>query len=277
MSSIRSELQEQAQNAIIQYAIFRWESAVVIAGTILLLAFFPHPFTWWPAWIWLLLGILGVAAIIYTSVTDASANGRMLRELYQERFNPRRIKDQGLRADVETALAYQSSIEEQVQQRDGDVLRERLEDTANRLSEWVANIYQLALQLDAYRHDTLLAREWQTVPQEVQEWTTRRAQEADSHVQQELDEVLESKQKQLELLQQLRRRMKRAELQMEQSLTALATIYNQLHLIDIQELDSGRSQRLQEGIQEQVERLNDLIGSINEVYDYHTARGGVTV
>ena len=40
---------------------------------------------------------------------------------------------------------------------------------------------------------------------------------------------------------------------------------------NIIELDSGRSQRLQEGIQEQVERLNDLISSISEVYDYHTA------
>ena len=274
MSSIRSELQEQAQNAILQYAIFRWESAVVVAGTILLMAFLPHPFSWWSVWGWLLMGALGLAAIIYTSVTDVATNGRMLQELYQERFNPRRIRDKNLRADVETALEYQRRIEEQVQQRASDVLRVRLEDTANRLSEWIANIYQLALQLDAYRQDTLLAREWQTVPQEVQEWTTRRAQEQDSSVQQEFDEVLASKKKQLELLQQLRRRMKRAELQMEQSLTALATVYNQLHLIDVQELDSGRSQRLQEGIQEQVERLNDLISSISEVYDYHTAGVG---
>ena len=64
--------------------------------------------------------------------------------------------------------------------------------------------------------------------------------------------------------------MKQAELQLEQGLTALATIYSQVQLLDAQALDSSRSERLRADIQEQVERLNDLVASINEVYDYHT-------
>jgi uncharacterized protein YoxC len=56
---------------------------------------------------------------------------------------------------------------------------------------------------------------------------------------------------------------------MEQSLTALATIYSQVQLIDAQGVDSGRAERLQADIREQVDRLNDLVSSINEVYDYH--------
>jgi uncharacterized protein YoxC len=62
--------------------------------------------------------------------------------------------------------------------------------------------------------------------------------------------------------------MKQAELQLEQGLTALATVYSQMQLIDAQDLDSSRSERLRADIQEQVERLNDLVASINEVYDY---------
>jgi len=35
-------------------------------------------------------------------------------------------------------------------------------------------------------------------------------------------------------------------------------------------VDSSRSERLQADIQEQVSRLNDLVSSISEVYDYRT-------
>jgi hypothetical protein len=104
MSTIRSELQKKAQSAILQYAFFRWESAVVLAGTILLTALFPHPFSWWPVWGWPLLGLLGLAAIVHSSLTDAEINARILQELFREQFDPRQIRDQDLRADVETAL-----------------------------------------------------------------------------------------------------------------------------------------------------------------------------
>jgi hypothetical protein len=69
-------------------------------------------------------------------------------------------------------------------------------------------------------------------------------------------------------MQALDARMRQAELQMEQSLTALATIYSQIQLVDAQAVASGRAERIQADIQEQVARLNDLVASINEVYDY---------
>jgi len=268
MSTIRSELQKKAQSAILQYAFFRWESAVVLAGTILLTALFPHPFSWWPVWGWPLLGLLGLAAIVYSSLTDAGTNARILQELFQEQFDPRRIRDQGLREDVETALEYQRHIEAQVRGQRTGVLRDRLEDTANQLSNWIGNIYRLALRLDAYREDTLLARDRMNVPDEIEALAARRRRESDPAVQQELDEVLESKGKQWQTLRALDARMKQAELQLEQSLTALATVYSQVQLVDAQDVDSSRSERLQADIQEQVSRLNDLVSSISEVYDY---------
>jgi len=270
MSTIRSELQKKAQSAILQYALFRWESAVILAGTILLTALFPHPFSWWPVWGWPLLGLLGLAAIVHSSLTDAETNARILQELFQEQFDPRRIKDQDLRADVETALEYQRHIEALVRGQRSGVLRDRLKDTANQLSNWAGNIYRLALRLDTYRGDALLARDREKVPQEIEALAARRRQDSDPAIQQELDEVLESKGKQWQTLRDLDTRMQQAELQLEQSLTALATVYGQVQLIDAQDVDSSRSERLQADIQEQVSRLDDLVSSINEVYDYHS-------
>lgn len=270
MSTIRSELQKKAQSAILQYAFFRWESAVVLAGTILLTVLLPHPFPWWPVWAWPLVGVLGLAALVYSSLTDVETNTRVLQELFREQFDSSQIKDQELREDMETALEYQRGIEAQVRRHQAGVLRDRLEDTADQLSAWIGNIYRLALRLDAYRGDALLAKERRQVPQEIEALAARRRRESDPTVQQELGEVLESKSKQWQTLRSLDSRMKQAELQLEQSLTALATVYSQVQLIDAQDVESSRSERLRADIQEQISRLNDLVSSINEVYDYHT-------
>jgi biopolymer transport protein ExbB/TolQ len=265
MSGTRSELQKKARSAMLQYAFFRWESAVVLAGTILLTALWPRPFSWWPVWGWPLLGLVGLVGLVYSSLTDVETNARVLLQLFQQQFDPRKIKDQALRREVETALEYQRRIEAQARQQRPGALRDRLENTANQLSDWIGNIYELALRLDDYRRNELLARERETVPREIEELAARRKLESDSALQRKLDQVLESKGKQWQTLRALDTRMKQAELQLEQSMTTLATVHSQLQLIDARDVDSGRSARLEADIKEQVEQLDDLINSINEI------------
>lgn len=274
MTTVRSELQKQAFSATIQYALFRWESAVVIALTIVLSVLFRRPFVWWPPFGWLLIGLIGLGAIVYSSLTDAETNARVLLKLFQEQFDPREINDKELRQSIENALEYQRRIEVLIRRQSPGVMRDRLEDTANQISQWIANIYQLALRLDAYRADDLLARERQALPKEIEQLTSQRRVETNADVQAQLDSVLEGKAKHWQTLRALDARMKQASLQMEQSLTALATIYSQVQLVDAQSVASGRAERLQADIQEQVARLNDLVNSINEVYNFQTKSMG---
>ena len=270
MTTIRSEIQKKAQSAILQYAIMRVESAVVIAGTILLTVLLPRPFGWWPIWGWPILGVLALAGLVYSSITDADANAQVILNLFQEQFNPREIKDRDLRQEVETGLEYQRRIEAQIRKQRPGVMRDRLEDTAGQISEWVATIFRLAQRLDAFRGDKLLDRERQAVPKEVESLTARRKLEGNPAVQQQLDDVLDAKRKQWVALRALDARMKQAQLQLDQSLTALATIYSQVQLVDAEDVNSGRAERLRTDIKEQVDRLNDLVSSINEVYNYQT-------
>jgi len=60
--------------------------------------------------------------------------------------------------------------------------------------------------------------------------------------------------------------MKEAGLRLDQTTTALATVYSQVQLIDAQSVGSGHADRLQADIQEEVARLNDLVESLREVY-----------
>ncbi len=265
MTTPRTKLQQEAQSAILQYAFFRWESGVVVAGTILLTLFFPRPFPWWPVWGWPVLGFLGVVGIFASSLTDAEANAEVLLRLFQEQFDPGEIRDPDLRREVEGALAYQRRIETLVREQRPGVLRDRLEDTASQLSDWIANIHELALKLDGYRHDELLAEERETVPQEIEGLAARRDRERDSKLREDLEKVLESKGKQWETLRKLDKRMRQAELRLEQSTTALSTVYGQIQLVSARDVSSGRSERLEADIREEISQLNDLIKSINEV------------
>jgi hypothetical protein len=186
-------------------------------------------------------------------------------ELLQQRFDPRKVADEALREEVETALTYQQRIETQIRRQRAGALRERLEDTANQLSDWIANIYRLAVTLDAYRRDDLLAEERRAVPQEIEDLSARRDRERDPELRQELGRVVESKGKQWQTLRTLDARMKQAELRLEQTMTALSTVYGQIQLIGARDVDSGRAERLEADIQEEVDQLDDLISSINEI------------
>jgi hypothetical protein len=270
MTTIRTELQKQAQSVLLQYAIFRWESALIVAITIVLTFLLPRPFVWWPRFGWPLLGLIGLAALVISSLTDAQANARILHQLFQEQFDPRRIRDRELRSKVESALEYERRIETLVPQRGEGVIRDRIEDAAAQISDWLSNIYQLAIRIDAYRGDDLLARERESVPREVDRLVAQRQAEKNPTVQAQLDSVLDSKRKHWQALRELDARMQQAVLQMDQSLTALGTIYSQIQLIDAQSIGSGRAERLQADIREQVNRLNDLVKSINDVYNYST-------
>jgi hypothetical protein len=269
MSSFRNQMTKEARSAIVQYALFRWENAVILAGTIVLTGLMPNPFPWWPIWGWPLLGLLGIGVIFYSSLTNEKKNAELLLRFFQEQFDLKAIQQPELREEVELALEYQRRIETQVRQKGRGILWDQPGDTANQLNDWIANIYRIAKRLDVYRRDGLLDSQRETVPGEIRSLEGRIEQEDNPSFRGQLKELLESKKRQWETVQALDARMKQAELQLSQTLAAMATVDSQVKLIDAQDVESGRSERLREDIQEQVNRLNDLIGSINEVYDYH--------
>lgn len=269
MPGFHSKLPKQKMNIVLQYALFRWENAIIIAGAILLTWLSPTLFPGWPAWVWLLFGLIGVAAIFVSSLTNVRANMQLLLDEFQGQFDLEQIKIAELRSSVETALEYQRRIEANVRKQDDRILWDRPEDAADQLNGWIENIYQLALRLDSYRRDGLVKQEQVAVPKEIASLKARLEHETNATFQQELSHAIETKQKQQDAMIALHDRMKQAELQLTQSLAALATIDSQVQLIEVQDMDSGKSKRIQADIREQVDRLNDLMLSINEVYDYH--------
>jgi len=266
--SILTRIEQDAKKALIQHAFFRWESALMIGGTILLSVFLSQPFPGWPGWAWPLLGLIGEAAIVISSLTDKAEQQRVIEALFREKYNAGGIRDRELRGKLAEAEQYRQRIQSVVAQQRSGVLRDRLVETTAQVYDWIANMVRLARRLDAYRGDEIIKRDQATVPKEIKDLSARMALERDPRVREQMAETLASKQQFNENLQELANRMQRADLQLDHSLAALGTVYSQLLLIGSKDVDSDRADRLRDDIRDQVTALQDIVESLNEVYSY---------
>jgi hypothetical protein len=265
--SILDRIEQDARRALIRNAFFRLESALVIAGTILLTVFV-KPFPGWPLWAWPLLGLIGEAAVVISSLTDKGEMQKVMESLFREKYNTGGIRDRALRAKLDEAEQYRRRILQVVEQQRSGVLRDRLVSTTAQVYDWIANMVRLARRIDSYRSDDILKRDRETAPKEIKALAARMTLESDPRVREQLTTTLESKRQLAENLEELSGRMERADLQLDHSLAALGTVYAQLLLIGSQDVDSDRAERLQEDIGGEVSALQDLVESLNEVYSF---------
>lgn len=271
--TIRRQIETKAQKAIINRAIFRTENALLIAGAMLLAAFFPQPFPqslpWFDWWTWLLLGAVGVTAMIISILRDPQEAAQAVAEMFREEHDINLLKDRKLRDKYAQALAYYDRLQEVAASMKSQSLRERTSASVRQMEDWVSNIYHLALRLQAYRADGILNRDRKQVPRAITRLRNDIKLETDPALRKQMEATLASKQKQWQNLQALDTLMEKAELQLDHSIAALGTVYSQLLLIGgKREIDSSAAQRLQADVTDEVASLQDLVDSINQVYDY---------
>lgn len=268
--SILDRIRQDAERALLTNAIFRWESAVVIAGTVILSVFFNQWLPGWPVWAWPLGGLIAEIAVIVSSLTDKGEMEKVMEALFREKYNTSGIRDRELRAKIEEADQYRRRIQEVVAQQKSGVLRDRLAATTTQVYDWIANMVTLARRIDAYRTDTIIRRDQATVPKEIADLEKRLTGERNPEVRAQIATTLESKRQFYTNLQELAARMERADLQLDHSLAALGTVYAQLLLVSSKDVDSDRAERLRADIRGEVLALQDLVESLNEVYRYDT-------
>jgi len=262
----RTELERRAWQAMLSFAIFRLESALTIAVTIILIFLFPSPFPWWQWWYWLIIGVAAEALIIYTSLSDASLAQKVVSDMLRGEFNARELRSAKYRDKVEKALEYRERIEGIIRQSRQGVLREHLQEDARRITEWVSNVFGLAKRLDAYENDEIIERDRQSVQRAIKDFEARLRLESDAAVRAQMQETIRSKKTHWDNLQRLQNTMEKAEFQLENTLSAMGTVYAQLQLIGAKDVDSSRARRLREDIAEQVTALQDIAEAMDEVY-----------
>ena len=150
---MKDETRQRAWKAILSYAFFSVESALIIALSIALFGLGFAPFEAWQAWYWLVFGAVAEALYLGVTVTDPDANQKILGELLSQRFDPDDIRNPAARDRLKRAIEYQRLIAEAARRFSGPT-RRSIETTAEEVGDWVEQIYRLALPLAEEIHLT---------------------------------------------------------------------------------------------------------------------------
>jgi len=142
----------QERRALLSYALFRWESAAVLALTLVLVFLVPDPFrgllSFWRWWCWLVLGILAETLIVVTTLGDPDVRVRLSDERLRTRLVPNTIANIDYRQAAERALRHRAEIELMLQRTRRKAQREKLRPIVDEVTRWAARIVRFAQHLD---------------------------------------------------------------------------------------------------------------------------------
>jgi hypothetical protein len=267
MSRSREELRGRAWPAMLNAAFFSVESAIIIALAIALFGLGYMPFEWWQPAFWLIFGALAEALYLGVSLSDPKAGERAVDAMLTQRFNPADIVNPAARERLKRALEYRQLITDAAY-RHGAPMRTSILATASEVNSWIEQIHRLAKRMDDFEENAVISRDRRLVPQDLKNLRRRLANEESADVRAELEEALQTKETQLANLRSLENHIKRADIQLDHTLSALGTVYAQVQLIDAKDVDSARTHRLQQAIRDEVISLRDTISAIDEVQRY---------
>ncbi|MEM7115979.1 MAG: hypothetical protein AAF614_26290 [Chloroflexota bacterium] len=264
----RETLEERAQRAILRESFFRWESAVTLGlfGIIAAIASLPSV-SLGPSWAWLLAGGVAEAALVYSSLRSPEFGHKVVAKMLKQEYQPQKLADRQLQAQMNEALDYRARIEEAIRHRTSGLLKDELTATASQIDEWLEHMYTLASRVDRYRQQRdIVERDQKRAKKRIRELQQTIDREGNSAIRQQMEDTLAGLYRQVDTLNKLTDTIQRAELQLENTLTHLATIYSQTMLVNVKDIDSSRAKRLRHEIAEEVTELQDMLSAMDEVY-----------
>jgi predicted RNase H-like nuclease (RuvC/YqgF family) len=137
------------------------------------------------------------------------------------------------------------------------------------INDWIAHMYELGEHIDAFEANQLVERDLRMVPQQIEKTKQRIELERDANVKRDLENQLRQLEQQNTNLQATVNSVKRAEIQLDSTLSSLGTVYAQMSLLGTKEVDSSKAQRLRLEIQDEVASLQDTIDAMGEVQSQH--------
>ncbi len=267
MANLRAEIRGKSSSAFLQYAFFRIENAIIVAGTILLVAFLEVPFLWWPAWALPVLGVAALATIVYSSLTDPETSAKVLWQLLCERLELDKIEEQALRERVEAMSRYIRTAEADLYRHSTSPNRAGLNEVVGMMYEWVGQGALFARYVDTYRRDYRLDERRAELPNLVETLVARLKYEKRPDIVDRLNTEMELLSKDWQNLELLEAQMQQAESQLSRSLTALARATGEIHVIAT---ERGPAQdqldNLKADIQRHLGQTTDLVTQIAQLY-----------
>jgi len=266
--SERDPIRRRVFGSLLMNAVLRWESLVTLVVTMILFFAVPTPQIFGvllPAWAWLIMGGVAEGALVLSALTDPEEAQQAIAKEFESKYDLAQIRNSVSRERLRTAMDYRRNMLKLLKGHNG-AMRVQLADTVNQVNDWIGRMYDIAQHIDAFETNELVERDIRMVPQQIEKVRTRIERESDERVRADLERQL----KQLELqkmnLEQTKNSVKRAEIQLESTLSSLGTVYAQMSLLGTRStIDSGSIQRQRIEIQDEVNSLQDTIDAMEEV------------
>jgi hypothetical protein len=158
------------RRALLAYALFRWESAAVLALILILVVLVPDPFQgllpFWRWWFWIALGVLAEALIVVTTLVDPDVRARLSDERLRARLAHSTIANVDYRQAAERALRRRAEIELVLQRTHRKAQRERLRPVVDDVTHWATRIVRYAQFLDDHPHPDQVPAQAESLLQE---------------------------------------------------------------------------------------------------------------
>lgn len=262
--SEREKIRQRAFGAILMNSILSWQIAVTLIVTAVLFVLQPEPFAFWEPWFWLVLGGLAGAGFVVANVTDPQTAQDVINRQFESQFDLSQVKNRVSRQRLQDALEYRRNMLDLAKSRGGS-MRTHLLTTVEDVNDWLDHMYDLAKHIDAFEANELVERDRRMVPQQLDKTRIRMEREQNPEVRRELERQVQQLEQQLANLEATVNSVRRAEIQLESTLSSLGTIYAQMARLGAKEVDSARAQRLRLEIQDEVAGLQDTIEAMDEV------------
>lgn len=265
MDAERDRVRKRATGAVLRNAVMSWQVAFTLVFTAVLFLFVPLTAIGLESWVWLIGGTLAAGGFITATLSDPAAAQEAVSKEFERQFDISRIRNRKARQSLQDAFQYRTNMLDLARQAKG-ALRTSLHATVDDIDDWIAHMYSLALHIDSFNGNDLVRRDREMVPEQIRKTKDRIAKEKDPVVLQDLQRSLETLEQQRINLDEAFNGAKRAEIQLESTLSSLGTIYAQMTRLGNKEVDGGRAQRLRLEIQDEVAQLQDTIDAMDEVH-----------
>jgi hypothetical protein len=177
------------------------------------------------------------------------------------------------RQQLEQARRYREKIVEFVRdEKRAASYGERLSQITAELDRWEDRLKRLVGRLIAFEENEVLQEDLTAVPAAIERLQEQQSAESDPQLTKEITQTLDAYQRQQEQLDALARLMRRTQLDLEETIAAIGTLYSQMEVLSAMDIDSSRAQRLSHEVSEEVERLSDLLSAVEEVYSHSPYR-----
>lgn len=262
--SDQDKIRQRAMGAVLSNAIFSWQVAVTVVFTLLLIFLVPEPFEFWQSWFWLVGGGFTAGAFVLSTLTDPQAAQEAVTRQFENQYNLNDIKNRVSRDRIKDAMTYRRDMVSLAKRAKG-AMRVSLLQTVDDVNDWIGHMYDLAKHIDSFENNELVERDRRMVPQQLEKTRLRMDREEDPAVRRDLERQVQLLEQQLANLDATVNSVRRAEIQLESTLSSLGTIYAQMSRLGAKEVDSSRAQRLRLEIQDEVAGLQDTIEAMDEV------------